>query len=320
MRVKVLYIAGCGRSGSTILGHVLGQAKDWCFIGEAMWGNPQPPATRLCGCRAVLSECDFWKAVRQQIALAGETARAPEFFGLGRLARWRHLPLTFGRSSERRLESHFGERWRSCQRLYPAIAAASGAEVIVDSSKSVPYARMLGLVPELDLDVLHLVRDARAVAHSWNRRKPAPDRPDRPDLRQRTPVNAAVHWATSNLATELLGRRAPDHYLRLRYEDFVTRPRESVDRIARMVTRRPLDLPWIDDRTLDLRATHSVAGNPDRVATGPVELRLDARWTTGMRPADRRLVTALTWPLLLRYGYLPGYADANGHSREASRP
>jgi hypothetical protein len=60
------------------------------------------------------------------------------------------------------------------------------------------------------------------------------------------------------------------------------------------------------DRVLDLRAIHSVSGNPDRLATGPVELRPDAEWETAMRPADRRLMTALSWPLLLRYGYLRG--------------
>jgi hypothetical protein len=87
-----------------------------------------------------------------------------------------------------------------------------------------------------------------------------------------------------------------------------------------MVTTRPLDLPWIDDRALDLRATHSMAGNPDRIATGPVELRLDARWAGGMRRADCRLVTALTWPFLLRYGYLRRDApDGSGTPRQCHR-
>jgi hypothetical protein len=314
-RIKILYIAGCGRSGSSILGHVLGQAKGFCFVGEAMWGTPKPHATRLCGCGLPLSRCDFWKAVRQQIGLESGAVEAPEFFGLGRLARWRHLPLTFSSNHDRRLEALYGERWRSCQRLYPAIAAASGAEVIVDSSKSIPYARMLGLVSELDLHVVHLVRDARAVAYSWQRLKPTPDRSERPNLSRRKPANSAVLWATSNLGVELFCRRAPDRYLRLRYEDFVTQPRESVDRILRMVTRHPLALPWQGERVLDLTATHSVAGNPDRLETGPVELRLDARWATAMRPADRSVVTALTWPLLLRYGYLRRGTRAAGDSR-----
>jgi hypothetical protein len=303
-RIKILYVAGCGRSGSSLLGHVLGQLEGFCYVGEAMWSNARRLTTRLCGCGVLLGSCDFWKAVRREIARGSGAGEAPEFLGLGRLPRWRHLPLTFAPDHERRLESLYGESWRSCRRLYPAISAVSGAEVIVDSSKSVPYARMLGLLPELDLHIVHLVRDARAVARSWQRLKPAPDRFDQPYLSQHTPLKAAVLWATSNLGAELLCRRPPDRYLRLRYEDFVARPRESVDRLSRMVTGRPADLPWVGDRVLDLGATHSVTGNPGRLATGPVELRLDAEWETGMRRAERRLLTALTWPLLLRYGYL----------------
>jgi hypothetical protein len=44
-------------------------------------------------------------------------------------------------------------------------------------------------------------------------------------------------------------------------------------------------------------------GNPMRLETGHVQLRLDEAWRTDMRVMDRATVTALTWPLLLRYGY-----------------
>jgi hypothetical protein len=89
-------------------------------------------------------------------------------------------------------------------------------------------------------------------------------------------------------------------------KDLIARPREWLDRILRMVAGRPVELPLIDERTIDLRPSHSVKGNPDRLRTGPVELRLDDEWKTRMGPADRRVVTTLTWPLLMRYGYLTG--------------
>ena len=52
-----------------------------------------------------------------------------------------------------------------------------------------------------------------------------------------------------------------------------------------------------------LAATHSVSGNPNRFGTGEVELRADEEWRRAMRGLDRGMVTALTWPLLLRYRY-----------------
>jgi hypothetical protein len=52
-----------------------------------------------------------------------------------------------------------------------------------------------------------------------------------------------------------------------------------------------------------MTTTHSVSGNPNRFGTGEVELRADEEWRRAMRGRDRGMVTALTWPLLLRYRY-----------------
>lgn len=304
-RVTILYIAGAGRSATTILGHLLGQAPGFCFVGEAMYGW-RSLHVRRCGCGVALPDCAFWKAVHRE---AGGTVEltAPEFFGLGQVARWRHLSLTLLPGRRRWSERLYGERWRRCERLYAAVAAVSGAEVIVDCSKALPYAYMLSLMPSLDLRVVHLVRDARAVAYSWKRLKPAPDRVAGEYMGQRGRAKAAVLWAVSNLGTELFfGNAGPERYLRLRYEDLVAAPRESLDRILRMATARPAAIPFADEHTVVVEPTHSIAGNPDRMRSGPVELRYDGEWMTRQSRSDRRVVTALTWPLLARYGYLGG--------------
>jgi hypothetical protein len=49
---------------------------------------------------------------------------------------------------------------------------------------------------------------------------------------------------------------------------------------------------------------HSVRGNPMRFAHGRQEVRADEAWRTGMARKTRSLVVLVTWPLLLRYGYL----------------
>ena len=299
---RILYIAGSGRSCTTLLGHILGQVKGFAFIGEAMYGG-YSLATRRCGCGAALAACPFWQAVRDE-AGDGHRLEAPEFFGLGRLARWRHLPLSLLPDAPRRLEARYGEHWNRCRRLYTTAAALSAAEVLVDSSKSLPYGRALSLIPGLDVRVVHVVRDPRAVAHSWNRFKPAPDRIDAAFMGRRARGKAAAFWMASNLGAELFFRRRRDGYLRVRYEDLVEHPRESIDRILGLATDRAVAAPFADARTVMLRASHSIAGNPDRLQTGLVEVRADDGWKTAMRAADRRLVTALTWPFLVRYRYL----------------
>jgi hypothetical protein len=53
-----------------------------------------------------------------------------------------------------------------------------------------------------------------------------------------------------------------------------------------------------------LERDHSVDGNPMRFDVGAVAIRPDGRWRTDLNPRTRRAVTALTAPLLFRYGYL----------------
>jgi hypothetical protein len=64
-RIKVLYIAGSGRSGSTFLGQVLGQVPGFCFVGETLYAWHTFDQHRLCGCGTPLVDCTFWHAVRQ---------------------------------------------------------------------------------------------------------------------------------------------------------------------------------------------------------------------------------------------------------------
>jgi hypothetical protein len=107
-----------------------------------------------------------------------------------------------------------------------------------------------------------------------------------------------------NLAAEALAREVgPDRFLRVRYEDLIDDPRETVRRIVTMAREPDAELPFVDDRTVRLRANHTVSGNPDRFTTGSVSLRSDDRWRGAQRRIDRWGTVALTAPLMLRYGY-----------------
>ena len=54
-------------------------------------------------------------------------------------------------------------------RTYAAIAQVSGRRVVIDSSKHASLAFCLSTSPALDLRVVHVIRDSRAVAYSWSR-------------------------------------------------------------------------------------------------------------------------------------------------------
>jgi hypothetical protein len=95
-------------------------------------------------------------------------------------------------------------------------------------------------------------------------------------------------------------------YLRLRYEDVAARPATGIAAAAEF-----LDMPLAADlaaqlegATVELGIDHTVDGNPMRFHVGPVTIRPDTQWRADLPIKTRGFVTALTAPLLLRYGYL----------------
>ena len=89
----------------------------------------------------------------------------------------------------------------------------------------------------------------------------------------------------------------------IRYEDFVSRPRPTMDSIAELLGERPDRLPLAGEQTVRLSTNHTAGGNYRRFEAGDVELRTDDHWITRQRRTDRWLTTALALPLLGRYGY-----------------
>jgi hypothetical protein len=105
-----------------------------------------------------------------------------------------------------------------------------------------------------------------------------------------------------NLTADALWARSPERYLRVAYEDFVRHPRTSVERILWFAGHdADLDRVVLDERTARVAVSHTVAGNPDRLRSGALTLRLDDEWKARMSRRDRALVTAMTAPILPRF-------------------
>jgi hypothetical protein len=191
-------------------------------------------------------------------------------------------------------EPHLARYLDAAQRLYGAVAEVTGSRVIVDTSKRSGDAAALLLMEEVDARFVHLVRDPRAVAYSWAKR----------DARGHGSAATSRDWVAFNLLDEAVRRRAGrGRSLRLRYEDLVADPESTLRTVAGLLGERPDRLPVSRSKVAALGANHGVMGNPSRFLTGEVELREDVEWRAAQSPNDRRIVTALALPLMLRYGY-----------------
>jgi len=309
--LDVVYICGAHRSGATVLGALLAARPEVFFWGEAyryprpmFWpGNmvwPKDP-TRGCSCGVPADQCPFWTAVRAELE-----QRAPFLENLERGQRtyesWSALPTRLG--SALRHDPALDAHVQRMVEFLRVIAARTEARVLAESS----YSAMRGsLYRRAELAggrvrFVHLVRDGRNFLASelgvlWD-----PERPAR-WVRSRTVIVA--RWVVYNLAAILIGVRDPRSYLRVRYEDLVLRPAETLAKIGAFLD---LDLSDVARRVAAREAIpmrHIAAGNRARLR-GSVVLRGDLAGLPQLPRSTSALFWALGGWLALLLGYRPG--------------
>jgi hypothetical protein len=304
----VLFIAGLGRSGTTVLERSIGEVDGVAAMGEVvhLWHRGIQLGER-CGCGQPFADCPFWREV-------GTTA----FGGWGNvdvrrvealresIDRSRRIPAVLGRRLRPDFAARLEEYTSYYRRIYDAVGSVSGARVIVDSSKHPSLAFCLSSRPDLDIRVVHVVRDPRAVAFSWTKTVNRPEATAGVDdlMHRYSPAQTAMFWNSHNLALTALSRtRTPT--LTVRYEDFASAPRDTLRSIVSWAgLGDDVPLPISAHGVATLTSAHTVSGNPARFDSGQVVIaRKNDEARAGLTPRQRRTVTSLTWPLLARYGY-----------------
>jgi hypothetical protein len=286
--VKVVFVTGWGRSGSTLLGAILGTLPGVVALGE-LRHLLHPGVT--CGCGRPADDCTFWLSVRTRVAAE-----------LGGLDRERFLAAQRRALAPKRVpallrgETNADVEYAAIvmEALCRAAATEARATVVVDGSKHPADAAILGLRP--GSSVVHLVRDPRATAYSWSRRR-------RDGQQALGMLNASLRWAEWNLLSELVARRAPSA-VRVRYEDLVRDPSSTLAAVCGTAGLVPPD-GLAAGGSVELGPNHMVAGNPSKFRTGTVPIVPDTTWNGDLGRPSRLLVTTATFPLMAHYGYLP---------------
>lgn len=302
--VRVVYFAGTGRSGTTVINNILGQLEGAFAGGELryLWLRGIVE-NRLCGCGAPFDQCPLWSAVMAPVHAAHPDLEAGDVAARlrARLA-VRHVPRMLVRRIMGRPVVSPTPDDDVIVDLYRSLSDFLDGASIVDSSKLPPYGLLLDGRRELDVRILHIVRDPRATAFSWQRSKLTHDLGNDELMPKLQLWKSSVLWALWNALTVALWGRS-DHYLRVRYEDFVANPEAVMRTIARHCGLPGAGLPFASPTTVTLAPTHSVAGNPSRHSKGEVRIRPDDEWTRTMSTRARWAVTAITAPALAFFGY-----------------
>jgi hypothetical protein len=292
-----------GYSGTTLLSMLLDSHPRIVSIGE-LDNNIQGHLPYTCSCGQPIGACEFFTRVRElcgrqgvdldlenfRVRLGSDLGRNPRrlLFGAALHLQW------LERARDRLLE-HLPIYRRHVQQIFnrnAAIARAalevSGKDLFVDTSKTVARVPHLLRRPEIDLRLIHVVRDVRAVAWSNLKR----------DCERSRIENTARYWVRTHQAALRLGRLVgEDRYFRFRWEDFCASPEPVLARICEFLGVEPLDLvPRVNAET------HHVIGNTMRLQ--PVRpIRSDEAWREALEPSQRLAAERYAGEFSRRFGY-----------------
>lgn len=264
-KITVVMLVAASHSGSTLMDLIFDSHSQVKGVGElARFKNRLESGKKeqgVCSCGKKLGECEFWQKSFRDIdldKLQPFCEKWTEFF--------------FKRNY---FDADYIEE---TEKLYRNILAHSGKRIIFDSSKNPVRAEILSQNPNLDVFLLHLVRDGRAVAYSNIKRG-------------RSPFIFMKKWAINNIKTEIIKIRNGDlKNIFIRYKDFATDPERIIKHIL-----RELNLKF-EPEMLDFRKKkhHLTPGNYSLLFLKKgTEIKPDMEWEEWLPRKDRAIFNIL---------------------------
>jgi sulfotransferase family protein len=303
--VTVVYISGYNRSGSTILGILLGQHPDAVTLGEMHILHERLLMNEgRCACELPPTECGFWKEIYERCfdVQAYADRPTPELQGSVESV-WQFPWLALRLKSKRRLR-RYGEQM---ELFFKTVAEVAGKRCVIDLSKGARRCagRSLALSRYTNLNVktIHLVRDGRGCVWSYMKQQGGPE----DNRRKFSPLFNFIHtvagWAVTHTLALLTSWLLPKKkVLRVRYEDLCESPRETLTQIGEFIG---FDIGLVLEKMEsqeELEVGHIYGGNPTRFTEG-LQFRPDRAWHDKLPKSYQRAFILSVWPLARVLGY-----------------
>ena len=323
-KIRLIYILAASHSGSTLLAMLLSSHPDVCTVGELKATSLGDPHKYRCSCRQLIKECPFWNDIQEDMATrgfdfnitnAGTDIRTDMSPYVQRLLKPLHRSLTI--ETVRDMALNLSPVWRENLpkiltrnlALIQCVAARTGKNIIVDSSKIGIRLKYLLRIPELDIRIIRAIRDGRGVALTYMNPARFADASDS-TLRQGgmggersgerlTMEQAAREWLRSNEEAEtILKRLDKSQYTESHYESLCQNPDEALHRLFTFIGVDP------KKRFTNFRNTeHHIVGNGMRLDSTS-EIRLDERWRKELSAKDLKIFFNITGDMNKHLDYI----------------
>ncbi len=309
---SIIYIAGYGRSGSTLLDRILSQHQDVLGSGEicnALTTLQTPD--QLCSCGAAIGKCGVWKTISEHIRSWMNKSGLSSTHELGVIQRKMesrkslvHLLISGKLPALTVDEQNLYNKYQGL--LFSTFSRCQkGQKYVVDSSKTAAHTAarpvVLSLFSGLPVHVIHLVRDPRSVLRSRLKGGNHELEKGLATKGRLIGFRTILGWIQANLSAAaislLIGR---ERVCLVRYEDLVDKPHETVEQICTFLGVESDSITEAFDREFLPQVSHMASGNRMRLKPTKLENKKSETTVPGYL---RWLCTIMCFPLMKKYGY-----------------
>ncbi len=220
--MKIVTIAGSGRTGSTLLSLLLTQGAGTFNMGQLrdFWGAYA--RNEACTCGSCLQACPIWSDVVREVfgvsphaAIQKVEERQMAFVqSASKVSSWGDATALAA------LSNLHADYLHDIRNVVRSIASIKNVNTLIDTSKSPEIGLAFSQLPEVELRVLNLIRDPRAVASSWLRKRD-----------EQMALQQSRAWLARQTRLEQWSDILGNRKFVLRYEDFSTSPRTLVRQV-----------------------------------------------------------------------------------------
>ncbi len=292
----ILFIAGGGHSGSTLLDMIIGSCPEVFGVGEiafyshyknkASFDCKRHPVGPICTCGKDMDECEFWR----------EIFKDDEPSTLEELNTAENIKLLLNIINPFEKLVAFKVQKGNNSALFARICSVAykyknDLKFILDSSKN-PF-RLYELVKDENIDngsitVIHLIRDGRAYINSYQSKK-------RKGLG--FPIKSSctyfIQWVITNILTRIIINKFNLNYISLSYDQFAIEPAKHLKKLNEFLEIAIDTEGFIDE----MRSTtyHNMGGNTLRFDK-PESIEHDQSWKRNLSRPKQAVFSILAFP------------------------
>ena len=279
---KIIYICGIGRSGSTLLDALIATSGQVFSVGEAYRFNELRDMDTWCSCGATFSSCPFWQQFRELECTLVNRMNVRDYLTLVSF-----LFVPFRKRFRFRKTSEDSAFFRAVREQVPEHAV-----YIMDASKDVARLAELEQCEQLDVYAIGILRDGRAVAHSFTRNTRG---------RSKSYFLSLLKWMFVNTLMFRYFHKVPGRRLVIDYGELCRHPETELARIEEYLG---ITLPEDYIHAIRTMDYHHIGGNRLSAKENREKmtaLTYDDRWQREQSRLTRVVASVLAYPFLRRW-------------------